>query len=117
MSFKFTPNPTFTTTVKLTAPGADAPQELNVTWRHKTRSQFDAWQGKPSQLLAEGQTLTDAAYLGEVIADWDGPVTDAGVAVSYTPEALTSLLNNYPAVARELYGAYCAALTESRAKN
>lgn len=116
MTFKLIPNPTFMTTVKLTAAGAE-PVDLAVTWRFKNQRDYLAWLAKPTDLAAKGQTITDADYLAEVIADWDGPVTDAGVAVSYTPEALAALLSNYQPAARELYDAYCAALTESRAKN
>lgn len=116
MTFKLIPAPTFTTTVKLTTTGG-TPVDLVVTWRFKNQAQYAAWQAKPADLAAKGQTLTDAEYLGEVMADWDGPVTDTGVAVPYTPEALAVLLGNYHPAARELYDAYRAALTESRVKN
>ena len=116
MTFKLIPNPTFATTVKITQPGAE-PVDLVVTWRFKSGKDYAAWLAKPAELAAKGQTLPDHEYLGEVIANWDGPVTDAGVAVPYGAEALQTLLNNYQPAARELYDAYCAALTESRAKN
>jgi len=118
MTFKLQPDPTFKSTVAITAPGDTAPTiSLIVTWRHKTRTQYDAWLAKPALMAKDGQTLGDAAYLDEVMVSWDGPVTESGEAVAYSLASLETLLNNYQPAARELYDAYCAALTESRAKN
>jgi hypothetical protein len=102
--FKLQPNPTFSSKVKLSVPGNEAPQTVTITFKHLSRPQiksyFTALEGK-----------TDAEALGEIVTDW------AGIDAKYSPENLQELLENYPTAAEELFSAYRRELMESRAKN
>lgn len=124
--FKIVPNPTFTSRVLLTVPGTDQLAELAVTWRHKGRAALAAWLGKPAAAAAApagvGSTLqagvpADAAWLGEVMCGWDGPLLADGQPAPFGDAALAALLDSYPAAGGELMAAYLRASTESRAKN
>lgn len=134
--FKIVPNPTFTSRVLLTVPGAEQPADLGVTWRHKGRAALATWLRKPADAAATAATQAttaatqaeparpllagvpaDALWLAEVMADWDGPVLADGQPAPFTEAALAALLDSYPAAGGELLNAYLRASTESRAKN
>jgi hypothetical protein len=109
--FTLTPNPTFTTDVNLTVPGAAEPVKLTVTFRHKGRKSLADWIKRPKVMADAGSPVNDAQYLNEIIAGWEGPDQP------YSIEALDELLDAYQPSGQELFEAYVHALTESRAKN
>jgi hypothetical protein len=116
--FKLTPNPTFSSEVRLTIPGEAEPGRITVTWRHKTRADYLAWRNQPAEDPTAGGARIDAAFLGKVIAGWDGPVDGPDdKPVPYSQEALALLLDTFPGAALDLLMAYEKALLESRAKN
>lgn len=102
--FKLEPNPTFWSPVRITVLGQDAPGEFEIEWRHKTLNEAAAW-------MKSAAGRRDDDLLAEVIAGW------RGVSVEFSRESLQQLLQNHGAAAEELFRAYPAALTESRAKN
>ena len=114
--FKLIPNPMFDAPAAITVPGAQDLATLAVTWRHKGRKALADWLRIGRGATAE-DGITDAAWLGEVIAGWAGPLDEAGAAVAYSPAALGALLDAYPTAGGELLAVYLRALTESRAKN
>lgn len=122
---KINPNPSFSSPVQLTTPGSDQVATITVTWRHKGRAALATWLRRSKvqpQVTAhavpeDAGTQRDAAWLAEVMADWDGPQDNDGHPVVFGQAALASLLDAYPAASGELLGAYLRAMTESRAKN
>lgn len=109
--FKIIPNPTFTATVALSAPGSDRAGEITFTFRHKTARELAAWNGRAA--TADG----DAAFLDEVIEAWAGVVGEGDAPVPYSRGALAQLLDNFPAAGSEIYLAYSRQLRDARAKN
>lgn len=109
--FKLIPNPTFKTDVQLTVTGSTEPVKLSITFKHKGRKALADWVALPKKMVDAGTPVKDAAYLDEVIADWEG------VDAPYSVEALDALLDAYQPAGQELFEAYIHALTESRAKN
>lgn len=117
---KINPNPTFTSEVKLSTPGEEALASIEVTWKHKDRDALKEWSVRPLRVEAgKGFTLVaiESEYLAEVIASWNGPVDEAGVAVPFSVGALAKVLQGRPMAGQELYQQYLAAMTESRLKN
>lgn len=102
------PAPTFKGTARITVPGQEQPAEIQLTWKHKTREQYDAWMASAASFADQGG---DAAFLAEVIADW------ASVDQVFSLGALGTLLAVYPAAGHELLAAYQTDLLASRAKN
>ena len=103
--FKIQPNPTFTAKVGISVPGTAKPAEIEVEFKFLKRSAVkEFW-----------DTLTgdrkDAEALAEVIVGWKG------VDQPYSPAALETLLDNYPAAARDLFNAFSNELMASRQKN
>lgn len=109
--FKIVPNPTFTCTVRLSVPGTDLPQAVQVTFRHKTARELDAW------LRSARERASDADYLHEVIASWSGIAGADDKPLPYSREALAALLDAYPAAGAELVLAYKRQLADARAGN
>jgi hypothetical protein len=110
--FCITPDPTFSAEVRLTVPGREAKAAISVIFKHKGRRALKAWQAK-----ADESRDDDAAWLGEVIAGWDGPADKAGNPVPYSLHALADLLDEYPASGVEIYQAYLAQFTPARLGN
>ena len=109
--FSIIPNPTFTTTVRLAKPGDPVGEPLTITWRHKGARALEVWRASAVD------RATDADFLGEVIADWQGMAGPAGAAVPYTAEALAQVLDAFPGLSRQLMQCYMRELTDARAKN
>lgn len=112
-------DPTFTRPAQLTVPGGTDLASLDITWRHKTRDDLKEWSARPLRATERGLVPleVEAEYLAEVIADWKGPLDDAGLPVPFSVAALTRLLQQYPMAGQELYNQYLRAMTESRLKN
>lgn len=102
------PAPTFKGTARITVPGQDQPAEIQLTWKHKTRDEYDAWLASAASFADKGG---DAPFLAEVIADW------SGIDQAFSLDALRTLLAVYPAAGGELLAAYQTDLLASRAKN
>lgn len=109
--FKIIPAPTFTCRVSLSRPDADDPVEIDVTWRHKNRTELAAWRH------ASAKFESDEEWLGEVIAGWGRVVNEDGTPLPYSREALGVLLQSFPSAALELLNAYGRRLADARAKN
>lgn len=101
--FKIVPKATFGVDVSISVPGA-APAVVRVEFKHLPKSAlpgyFSGLQGK-----------TDAEALAEIVVGWEG------VDVPYSPQALATLVDNYPAAAAELFEAFRSELMEARRKN
>lgn len=108
--FKLNPAPTFTAKIPLSVPGLPEPLELDVTYRHKNKTELQKW-------LEGSKGKADSAVLHEVITGWSGMQGEDGAEVPYSLDALTTLLENYPVAHQELYRGYLRELTESRRKN
>lgn len=114
---RIVPKPTFTAEVNITVPGEEKPATIELVFKHQGRQALRAWVDAGRTPGPDGSPPSDAQWLGQVVAGWAGPVDAAGQPVPFTPAALASVLDAYPAAAREIYNAYLAALSESRAKN
>jgi hypothetical protein len=115
--FKINPAPTFTAKVSLSVPGAATPAIIDIDFKHKGRVAFAAWWESIGTASDTATPRTDADILAEVIAGWSGPLDDKGEPVPYSPEALTQLLDHYPAATLEINEAYRRELWGSRLKN
>lgn len=102
--FKLNPNPTFTVKVALSVPGQAEPKPVDITFKHLARPQI-------REFFAGLEGKTDQEALAEVVTGW------GGVDVPFSPEALGSLLDNYPPAGGELFEAFRRELMESRRKN
>ncbi len=102
--FKLQPNPTFKAKVGISVAGAAKPVEIEVEYRYLKKSAvkefFDNLEGK-----------NDGEALAEIVVGW------TGIDQPYSTEALALLLDNYPASARDLFGAFSRELLEARTKN
>lgn len=102
--FKLQPNPTFKALVSLTVPGEAETSQIEVEFRHLgKRAVREYFGGLGSQ--------SDAEALSGLIIGWEG------VDAPYSSEALSQLLDNYPAAAIELFDSYRAELLEAKRKN
>jgi len=110
MAFRIVPSPTFRVKVPLTVPGAEARGVVEIEFRHKGRTEFAAWWDSVAG-------RKDAEILGDVIAGWVDVVGEQGEQVPYSPEALSQLIDRFPASAVEIQSAYRKALWEAREKN
>lgn len=101
--FKLDPKPTFQATVQITLPGGES-LPLPVIFRHKTKTQLQAWLRDTSQ--------GDMEMALDVIES----VPDKGADQPLTA-FLEQLFENYPAAALDVYLTYRRELTQSRVKN
>lgn len=108
--FTIVPHPTFVADAQITIPGAEQPSVLRVVWRHKGRADLKTW-------IESLGHLSDIDGLMQVIADWEGVVDDNKLPVHFTRDALSALLDAFPAAAGELYRRYPEALFGSRLGN
>lgn len=107
--FVLQPKPTFKVPVSIPTPSGVA-GKFTVEFRHKGRKAFREFV-ETFTADKEGDVRSDADALDEIIADWKG------VDAPYSKEALETLLDNFPAAARELFSAYNAALFEGKVDN
>ncbi len=108
--FKINPAPTFRAKVPLTVPGEDARAVVEFEFRHKGRTAFATWWDSIGE-------RDDPAVLADVIVSWTGVIDDKGAEVPFSADVLAQVLDNYPASAFDILGAYRRALWESREKN
>lgn len=103
--FSLTPNPTFWAKAAISIPGGD-PAEIEVQFRHKGRAELAEYFQRLGTLA-----VSDVDAVAEIVADW------RGVDQPYSKEALATLVDRFPAAARDLLTAYNRELMESRRKN
>jgi hypothetical protein len=117
-TFRLNPAPTFEADVLLTVPGAVESFRLPVTFKHHSRSAFDALVAKAGEAEKAGQAMPAADWLCHLLADW-GPVVvdDNDKPIPFSRDALAKLLDNYPGAFVQINAAYGRALVEARAKN
>lgn len=107
---KLTPNPTFKVEALLPVPGEEKPGAIELTVRWMSRTDREKW-------FQAAKDKDDAEALHEVIADWSGPVDEAGQPVPYSLDGLRTLCNHYEKVARSFIGAIAQGYSEGRVKN
>lgn len=107
---KLTPAPKFKVEAQLVVPGEEAPGNLELTVRWMPVSQRQAW-----FKAVEGKSDADA--ISEVVADWSGPLDEAGLPVPYSKEALATLLDNYDGAVASILTAIARGYREGRVKN
>lgn len=100
--------PTFQGTARITVHGQAEPAVIKVTWKHKSREEYDAWLASAASFADKGG---DAAFLCEVMTDW------GDVDLPFNQANLHTLLGQYAAAGGELLEAYRTDLLDSRAKN
>lgn len=102
--FKLQPKPTFKARVPITLPGETRAAEIEVEFKHlsveQVREFFEGLVGK-----------TDAQALGEIVVGW------SGVDQAFSPEALDTLLNNFPSASGSFFDIFRRELLEGRRKN
>jgi hypothetical protein len=103
VKFTVTPAPVFEAQVLLSRPGGD-PVRVTFSFRHKARSQIEAWN---ERLSKEPESAIE-----EIVAGW-GEEMDR----PFSSAALTELLDNYYNAATEILIGYRDGLREAREKN
>lgn len=112
MALSIVPNPVFTIQVSLTVPGAAQRVPMEFTFRHLGRRKLRAWREKAAE-----HADNDAVWLGEVIANWGGPLDSEGTPVPFSVERLDELLDAYPSSGVEILQAFLNALSGARLGN
>jgi hypothetical protein len=107
---KLIPDPTFDALVSLTVVGLLEPIKLPMTFRHMASDKVQDW-------FKSNEGKKPAEALSEIIDGWNGVMGEDGKNVPYSPEALDTLLKNYPAATLEIVRAWQTELNESRVKN
>jgi len=102
---KITPDPKFTTEVKITVPGVAEPVTVKLTFKYRTRKEMLTF------LESEKEKQLPETIANDVVLGWDG--FDA----EFSKENLSLFLENYPAAAMEIWVEYNRQLYESRVKN
>jgi hypothetical protein len=106
--FKLNPKPTFSHDVSIATP--DGPAVISLEFRHQGKKALRQW----GTSINNG---SDIEVIGHIVTNWFGVVNEAGALVSFTPEALASMLDGYPTAAQEIFVEYMRILKEGRAKN
>lgn len=114
---RIVPNPTFWAPVRITVPGQAQPAQIELQFRHLGKQALRGWVESGRTPNPDGSLPTDVQWLGQVVADWRGPVDEGGRAETFAPAAFAAVLDAYATAGPEIYSAYLAALSESRAKN
>lgn len=102
--FKIEPNPTFSTTVRISRPGEAKPGEFVVEFKHLTRDELKAYFSTLS-----GRDDNDALF--EIIAGW------SEIDIPFSKKGLATLLNKWPTAGHELFEAFRREALESKLKN
>lgn len=104
--FVLQPKPTFKAEVTIPTPTGEG--KITFEFKHKGRKALKAF----FESLGEGETARqDSEALLDLISDW------SGVDEKFSPEALDTLLDNYPSSAKAIFEAYNKGLFEGREKN
>jgi hypothetical protein len=100
---KLDPNPTFQAPVTVPVHGAE-PVQVSFTFRHRTRSAWEAW------LKDELPNLSDAEVIQALACGWE--LDD-----EFSAENIGRLLENYGGVGMAVFEAYERELSGARVKN
>jgi hypothetical protein len=103
MSFKLQPSPTFWATVPVRLPGGEL-ADLQLEFRHRSRTAMAA-------LFDTAAGRTDEDVIADVVAGW------RDVDEAFSPEAVRTLVDNYPGVAGQIVEAYVRELVQARRGN
>jgi len=104
--FVLQPKPTFTSEVIIPTPAGDG--KINFEFKHMGRKALKAF----FDSLGEGENARpDSEALLDMVGGW------SGVDEKFSPEALESLLDNYPSAAKAIFEAYNKGLFEGKRKN
>lgn len=105
--FLLQPKPTFEAEVSIATPGG-AEGKIKFMFKHKGRKALKEF----FETLSDGEvSRPDHEALLDLVGGWKG------VDEPFSPEALETLLDNYPAAAQAIFQAYHKLLLEGRAKN
>lgn len=110
--FKIKQNPTFRVAVPMPVPGVAEKErpKVEVEFRHKTKAELAAY----VKACAE---RSDVDNLAEIIVGWSGVGDGEGQGLAYSRDALEQLLDQLPAAAGALAGAYFGELAAARLGN
>ena len=108
---KLNPNPTFDATVKVTVPGQQEPDELDLTFRYRgKKAMAELWE-KYKQSDKKAKKLTDVDLFLDMATGWKMPDAE------FSRENVEIFLDNYPAAANEISLEYTKLNLGSRVKN
>ena len=104
--FVLQPKPTFKADVTIPTPTGEG--KISFEFKHKGRKALRAF----FESLSSGENAReDSEALLDLIQGW------SGVDEAFSPEALETLLDNYPSSAKAIFEAYNKGLFEGRQKN
>lgn len=104
--FVLQPKPTFKSEVIINTPQGEG--KVKFEFKHMGRKSLKAF----FESLGEGDTARqDSEALLDLVAGWEG------VDEKFSPEALDTLLDNYPSAAKAIFEAYNRGLFEGKQKN
>ena len=104
--FALQPKPTFKANVTINTPGGEG--TIKFEFKHMGRKALKSF----FEGLGEGENARpDEEAMLDLIAGWDG------VDEKFSPEALATLLDNYPGSAKNIFEAYNRGLFEGKQKN
>ncbi len=106
--FNLNPAPTFKAAVQLTVPGQAEPEQVEFTFRHKSKDALAKWWAGYVQ-------SPSVQALAEVIEGWN--VRRDGEPIAFSAAALDELIQNYPASMGEVADGYMLELVRSKRKN
>ena len=105
--FQLQPKPTFKSDVTIVTPGGGE-GKIKFEFKHMGRKALKAF----FESLGEGEgARQDNDALLDIIQGWEG------VDEKFSPEALDTLLDNYPSAAKAIFEAYNRGLFEGKQKN
>ena len=99
---KVNPDPTFTETIEITAPGRKKPVNVTLTFKYRTADELATlWK------VSDGKKPSDV--FADIVVGWSGFDKD------YTDESREEFLKNYPSAFIEISAAYQDLLIWNRA--
>jgi hypothetical protein len=102
--FKLQPNPTFKAKVSISVAGEKRLPEIEIEFKYLNKEAIKKY-------FEDIAGKSDAEALSEIIVGW------SGVDQPYSAEALTLLVDNYPAAAADLFETFRKELLEAKRKN
>ena len=91
--------PTFIAPVPVAQPGDDKPINIEVTFKHQRKTDFEAW-----LKFAGEKKRSDRELVSEIVVAWSGPD------VTFSPEALNDFVEEHHGAATEMVRVYCKQL-------
>lgn len=104
------PNPSFKHTVYLPVAGNDAPEALELIFKHMTRSAIrDIYEQGITEKYGEG-AAGEVKFFMDMVSGWD-------IAADFTAENVTAFLENYAGAGEFIFHAYMDEITKARLGN